>query len=108
MLATQSAESGFRPRLPRVEVDKLATLRCGARIFWVTTRDISQGGVKIATDREFARGDQVVLALDGLPPISGVIRWSREGQAGIGFNEVIPFRTLMGWLRAQQPEKIGA
>ena len=100
MLANQSVtDNGWRPRLPRVEVDRLATLRIGARNFWVSTLDISQGGVKIQTDEPFEPGEDVVLVLEKFRPIAGVVRWHQAGLAGISFNQVIPFRELMDWLR---------
>lgn len=102
MLANQAAlENGWRPRLPRVEVDRLATLRIGARTYWVSTRDISQGGIKIESDQALEEGAEVVLMLDKFRPIHGVIRWFHDGVGGISFNHVIPFRELMGWLRTQ-------
>jgi hypothetical protein len=100
LLASQSVlENGWRPRLPRVEVDRLATLRLGAATYGVSTRDISQGGVKIETDQPFKEGDEVVLTLDKFRPVHGVVRWYHEGVCGISFNQVIPFHDLMGWLR---------
>src|SRR3546814_11593502 len=39
-------DNGWKPRLPRVEVDRLATLRVGATTHWVHTPDLPQGGVK--------------------------------------------------------------
>lgn len=102
MLASQAAlENGWRPRLPRVEVDRLATLRIGARTYWVSTRDISQGGIKVESDQPLDEGAEVVLMLDKFRPVHGVIRWFHDGLGGISFNHVIPFRELMGWLRAQ-------
>jgi hypothetical protein len=102
LLATNSTlENGWRPRLPRVEVDRLATLRCGARIYGVSTRDISQGGVKIETDHPIAVDGGIVLTLDKFRPIEGAVRWYNEGLCGISFNQVIPFRDLMSWLRSQ-------
>jgi hypothetical protein len=92
-------ENGWRPRLPRVEVDRLATLRVGARVYGVSTRDISQGGVKIEADCAFADGEEVVLTLDRFRPVAGVVRWYAGGICGIAFNQVIPFRELMAWLR---------
>lgn len=100
LLASQSVlDNGWRPRLPRVEVDRLATLRLGAKTFGVSTRDISQGGVKIETDQPFEVGDEIVLTLDKFRPVHGVVRWYHEGLCGISFNHVIPFHELMGWLR---------
>ena len=100
LLSSQMQEEGWRPRLPRVEVDKLATLRLGASIYGVSTRDISQGGVKVETDRPFDGGAEVVLTLDRFRPVAGVVRWYHDGLCGIAFNQVIPFHELMGWLKA--------
>jgi hypothetical protein len=100
MLASQNGlENGWRPRLPRVEVDRLATLRVGAAVYGVSTRDISQGGVKIETDQPIEAGEDVVLTLDRFRPVQGVVRWSHDGLCGVAFNQVIPFRELMTWLR---------
>jgi hypothetical protein len=102
LLASHSVlENGWRPRLPRVEVDRLATLRSGARVYGVSTRDISQGGVKIETDQPFAEGEEIVLTLDKFRPVQGVVRWYHEGLCGISFNQVIPFHELMRWLRSE-------
>lgn len=101
LLASQNAlEPGWRPRLPRVEVDRLGTLRAGAATHWVSTRDISQGGVKLELDQPLQVGADVVLTLEGFHPVQGVVRWYHEGQCGVSFNQVIPFGELMRWLRA--------
>ena len=102
MLSSQAVlDNGWRPRLPRIEVDRLATLRCGARIYGVNTRDISQGGVKIETDEPIEVGREVVLTLDRFRPVHGVVRWCGRGLAGVSFNQLIPFAELMGWLRGE-------
>ena len=99
MLSSQAlADSGWRPRLPRVEVDRLATVRCGARLYGVNTRDISQGGVKVETDEPLEEGAQVVITLDKFRPVQGVVRWCGAGFAGIAFHQLLPFGELMGWL----------
>ena len=108
MLSNQSGlDHGWRPRLPRIEVDRLATVRCGARIYGVNTRDISQGGVKVETDGPLATGTEVVLMLDKFRPLQGTVRWSEEGLAGIAFNQVLPFRELMAWLRGDEDGAAG-
>jgi hypothetical protein len=93
-------ENGWLPRMPRVEVDWLATVRAGAELHWVTVRDISQGGVKIECERGLRPGEAIVLTIDKFRSVKGVVRWCEEGLAGIAFNELIPFQELMGWLRA--------
>ena len=103
LLATpQVMDNGWRPRTPRVEVDQMATLRAGARTTWVHARDISQSGVKVETDRPPARGEEVVLTLDGFRPLPGVVRWASADHCGISFNQLIPFGELIGWLRRQR------
>jgi hypothetical protein len=106
MLSSQSAiDCGWRPRLPRVEVDRLATLRCGARLHGVNTRDISQGGVKVECDQPLEVGREVVLTMEKFRPITGVVRWCNDGLAGIAFNHLIPFQELMEWLRPEGSPK---
>lgn len=103
LLATpQGTDQGWRPRTPRVEIDRMATLRAGARTWWVHARDISQSGVKIETDAEEApvAGEDVVVTLEGFRPLAGQVRWSSEGSCGISFNQLIPFGDLIDWLKA--------
>jgi hypothetical protein len=99
LLASQSATDGIRPRMPRVEADRLGQLRIGARLFPVNTCDISQGGVRLEIDHPLEPGQNVVLTLEKFRPVPGVVRWYGDSQAGIAFNQVIPFKELMDWLR---------
>ena len=91
-------DNGWRPRMPRVPVDRLATLRAGARTYWVSTRDISQGGVKVEADQALDIGGETVVTLENFRPIVGVVRWRKDNVVGISFNQVIPFHELTGWL----------
>jgi PilZ domain-containing protein len=103
MLSNASlTESGMLPRMPRIEVDWLATVRAGATITWVTIRDISQGGVKFESDTRIEPGQQVTVTVDRFRSVPGVLRWYDDGQGGISFNELIPFSELMSWLREEQ------
>ena len=100
MLSSQALlDNGWQPRMPRVEVDRLATVRCGARLYGVNTRDISQGGVKVETDEPFEVDSEVVITLDKYRPVQGVVRWCADGLAGIAFNQLLPFGELMAWLK---------
>ena len=92
-------ENGWRPRLPRVEVNRLATLRVGARTYWVRTRDVSQGGVKVETDQPIEPGSDIVVTLENLRPMQGVVRWQNGTVCGISFNQHIPFAELIDWLK---------
>ena len=91
--------NGWRPRLPRVEVDRLATLRAGAETRWVQVRDVSQGGVKVETERPLEPGTGVVVTMEHFEPLHGTVRWYRDGACGIAFNQLVPFDRLIAWLK---------
>jgi hypothetical protein len=92
-------DNGWRPRTPRIEIDRMATLRIGARTSWVHARDVSQSGVKIETGDPPAAGQEVVVTLEGLQPRHGVVRWQSGDHIGIAFNQLIPFGELIEWLK---------
>jgi hypothetical protein len=92
-------DNGWRPRTPRVEIDRMATLRAGARTYWVHARDISQSGIKVETDHPPEADTEIMVALDGLRPLPGIVRWSSETGCGIAFNQLIPFGELIAWLK---------
>ncbi len=91
--------NGWRPRMPRVEIDRMATVRVGARPCFVHVRDISQGGIKVETDQPLEPGRDVMVTLDGFRPVPGMVRWQSEAHCGISFNQPIPFGELMDWLK---------
>jgi hypothetical protein len=93
-------DNGWRPRTPRVEIDRMATLRAGARTYWVHARDISQSGIKVETDNPPEPDTEIVVALDGLRPLAGIVRWSGDTGCGIAFNQLIPFGELIAWLKS--------
>lgn len=91
--------NGWRPRLPRVEIDRLATLRAGASTHWIQVRDVSQGGVKIEIDQPLDADGEVVVTLEGFRPLAGTVRWQNGESAGVSFNQLIPFEELIAWLK---------
>jgi hypothetical protein len=95
-------ENGWRPRMPRVEVDRLATLRAGANTHWVTILDISQGGMKIEADHPIgAIESEVVVTPEGFRPIPATVRWEKDGTCGIKFHQALPFQELIAWLKTE-------
>ena len=92
-------DNGWRARTPRIEVDRLATLRAGARTQWVHTRDISQSGVKIELDEPLDVGADVVVTPEHFRPVAGVVRWQNGRACGIAFNQLIPLSELIDWLK---------
>lgn len=96
--------SGQVPRSPRLRMQANVLIRRGAHYVHAQTADISQGGVKVSEGDAFDADDSVVLTISGMQPRPGTVRWRREGHAGIGFNEPIPFETLARWAAEHRPE----
>lgn len=94
-----NAANGPRPRMPRVAVENVATLRQGASMFRVTSCDISQGGAKLRCEDSLEIDGDAVLSLPGLEPRQGVIRWQDGGFAGLHFNGLLPLTDLVKWLQ---------
>lgn len=100
LLATSM--EGPRPRMPRVEVRCIASVRQGANVYGMRAHDISQGGIKVESDRELEVGGDVLVTLPGLPSKEAVVRW-KEGRAyGITFRRLIALSELVEWLRDQR------
>lgn len=93
---------GPRPRMPRVAVRCIASVRQDGAIYGMRARDVSQGGVKIDSQRELTVGGEVVVTLPGLSPIPGVVRWSDSGCYGVTFNRLLALPELVGWLQDQR------
>jgi hypothetical protein len=91
---------GRRARRPRVEIDRVAKIRCGAEVEFVRVVDISQGGIKIETEQTYLPEADVVVTLEGFRPLTGVVRWQRDNHCGISFIQVIPIQELCDWLRS--------
>jgi hypothetical protein len=100
LLATSM--EGPRPRMPRIEVDCVAWIRDGADVHRVSARDVSQGGVKVTSERPLRVGSEIMVTLPGLPPVAGIVRWYDEGCYGLTFNKVLPLPLLVGWLHEQR------
>ena len=100
LLATSM--EGPRPRMPRIEVRCIASVRQDGNVYGMRARDVSQGGIKVESDRELNLGDEVVVTLPGLPPSRGVVRWKQAGAYGINFNRLLALSDLVSWLHGQR------
>jgi len=100
LLATSM--EGPRPRMPRIAVDCVVWIREGADVHRVYARDVSQGGLKVTSERELNVGADVIITLPGLPPVAGTVRWFDDGCYGLTFNKVLPLPLLVGWLHEQR------
>ncbi len=98
-LASLPAE---RRQMPRVEVHQTISLHHKGTVEFTRCRNLSQGGASIESKRVLLSGDAVEISFDGLRPIQGTIKWADDGQAGIAFDEALPWQVLMPWLRQVQ------
>jgi len=98
ILAPPPLRPGWRARMPRLAVDRLAMIRAGSDISFASTRDISQGGVRVICERPIEKGTAIVLTLEGFRPLDGVVRWTRDGYCAISFDRMIPPGDLSRWL----------
>jgi len=108
VIALLSASSdGPRPRMPRIEVRCLASVRQDATVHRTTAVNISQGGIRVETSAEIPVAAEVIVSLANLPPTAAVVRWKDDGAYGLTFNRVLPLPVLVSWLQ-QQREKMRA
>lgn len=97
-----SSLHGPRPRMPRIAIDSMVTVRDGASTYRLRACDVSQGGLKVDCDTPIESGSEVVVTLSGLEPQPAVVRWSEGGQLGLTFNRSLPLPSLVGWLQDQR------
>jgi len=93
---------GPRPRMPRIAIDSIVTVRDGASIYRLRGCDVSQGGIKVHSATPIESGTEVVVTLLRLEPQPAVVRWSEGGQLGLTFNRSLPLPVLVGWLQDQR------
>jgi len=108
ILTHRPREDGRKSRPPRLDVSCRARLKVGADSHRVEIRDISQGGVKVEIEHLLEAGSDVLINVDGLDPMKGVVRWCRDGLAGLAFLRPIPFDALTGWLETHCTGGLGA
>jgi hypothetical protein len=98
------SQPGERRRMPRVELGCPALLDVDGRTQAVTTRDVSQGGVKLDVPFPLAAEQKVTVTLEGLHPVEGVVRWSAGTLAGIAFLPELRWQELMLWLKERRKD----
>lgn len=93
------SQPGERRRMPRVELRCAAAIESERGSDYVTTRDVSQGGVKIETASLFEPDEKVLITLDGFRAVEGHVRWRSGSYAGIIFDTELAWQDLMPWLK---------
>lgn len=99
LLADRPARrKGHAPRPPRLDITCSAELLIGATLYRTQIRDISLGGLKAAVGDLDCVGKNVVAAIESLRPVKGVVRWHKDGHAGIVFRRPLAFEELAEWI----------
>ena len=85
-------------RMPRLQIRYPAQL-CTDDLEWpVTLCDLSLHGAKIETATRIETDTEAALFVDGLPPLSGRVRWWRDNRAGLEFDIPVQMDVLAGWI----------
>ncbi len=74
---------GPRPRMPRIAIDSIVTVRDGASIYRLRGCDVSQGGIKVHSATPIESGTEVVVTLLGLEPQPAVVQRRRAVGADV-------------------------
>ncbi len=93
-----------RPRMPRIAIRCIASVRQGAVGRSLYTRDVSQGGIKVESLQPLVIGEDVVVILPGLQPEPGVVCWQDSGCYGISFHRLLALEELVAWLQKQREQ----
>ncbi len=86
--------SRFAKRAIRLNLEAKAEVIASLQIKPATLRDISQQGAKIETCEHFPIDQRVKLRAEGLRETEAKVRWRRDGQLGLVFEETFQFGEL--------------
>lgn len=86
-----------RMRPPRIELDLLATVTVYGVPLEVRVRNLSLAGLAVAADLALPRDEPCKITLPGLDARKAMVRWSREGEAGLQLDEPIDFAEFAAW-----------
>ncbi|MEO6040849.1 MAG: PilZ domain-containing protein [Croceibacterium sp.] len=91
------ANAGPFPNRPvRLSIEFPATLECGERKSAVTLNNLSQQGARLTSADYLALGQLVALHSDCLPRIHAKVRWRKDDQYGVVFEETFKLAELSG------------
>jgi hypothetical protein len=89
---------GDRRSSLRVDVECPATLQVRLRFYYGKLCDLSPTGARVRTHGALKKTGAAMLSLPGLPPLPATIRWVRDKDCGVQFQEPIPAEALALWL----------
>lgn len=83
--------SRFAKRQIRVNLEVAATIVAGLQKYPARIHDISQQGARISCDQRFAIDQQIKLKGEDLPEVNAKVRWRRDGEYGLVFEETFQY-----------------
>jgi hypothetical protein len=86
--------SRFMRRAVRVNVEVACDLLVGVRRVPATIHNLSQQGALITTLEKLSLMQRVKIRADGMPEITGKVRWRRNDQYGLSFEDTFQFAEL--------------
>ena len=92
-----SEAPGRRERASRIPIASVVMLNPGSKPVEATACDVSERGLKVALDAALPSG-LVSIKLPGFPIVTGEVRWSGAGRAGLRFLRPIPSEYLATWV----------
>ncbi|WP_167071017.1 PilZ domain-containing protein [Sphingomonas vulcanisoli] len=90
-------------RAPRLDVDIAATLQVRHFAQPAQVVNLSQSGCKLLLDDYFDADTPCVLQIEHLGALEGEIKWWRDREGGLMFDEAIPYARFVEWRRALNP-----
>lgn len=88
-------------RAPRLPIECDGELVVNQQPLRFTVQDISQKGIKAAVGAVHP-GEELVVRLAGLEPRKAIVRWIRNGTAGLNFIRPLGFEELAEWVIERQ------
>lgn len=85
-------------RTPRLRIRRPATMHTDEIEGEVMLCDLSLNGAKFETAADLATDMEVALFVDGLPPLTGRVRWCHDLHAGMEFDIPVQMDVLAEWM----------
>ena len=97
-LSSEQRLNSLRPRFPRFQTSRPATIRIGDREHAVSLCDVALGGACFTCADPPIVGTRLLFRIAGLPGRTGEIRWQFCDKAGLAFQAPIPFAEFAAWI----------
>jgi hypothetical protein len=86
--------SRFSKRALRVNLELPCDLLVGLRRISATLRNLSQQGALVSTEERLSLVQRIKLSAPGLPEVTAKVRWRRNDQYGLSFEDNFQFSDL--------------